>query len=113
MNLVDEVLEHLLRVGEVGDDAILHRAHGVDVPRGATEHALGFRANGHNDLATARGLILNGDDRGFVEYDALVAHVDQGICSTQVDRQITGKVTAKTFEHEKKPAFEASGRSLP
>ena len=33
--LVDEVLQHLFGVGEVGDHAVLHRTHGGDVPRRA------------------------------------------------------------------------------
>jgi hypothetical protein len=60
-------------------------------PGRAAEHVLGLGADGDNDLAAARGFILNGDDRGLVEHDALVAHVDQGVCRTQVDRQITGE----------------------
>jgi hypothetical protein len=100
VHLVDEVLQHLLGVGEVGDDAVLHRAHGVDVPRRAAEHALGLGADRDDDLAAARGFVLHRDHRGLVEHDALVAHVDQRVGGAQVDRQIAGKIAAQAFEHE-------------
>ena len=41
-NLLDELLEHLLGDGEVGDDAILHRANDGDRARRLAEHFLGF-----------------------------------------------------------------------
>src|ERR687890_160658 len=59
VHLLDEVAEHLLRHVEVGDDAVLQRADGLDRARRAAEHPLGLDAHGM-DLAGAR---VDGDDR--------------------------------------------------
>ncbi len=55
MNLVDEVLKHLFADAEIGDDAIFHRADGVDVTRGTTKHAFGVGAHGDNTFLVAMG----------------------------------------------------------
>src|SRR5436190_12042750 len=99
VHLVDEVLQHLLGVGEVGDHAVLHGTHGRDVPGRAPEHGLGLGADRDDYLAAAPGLVLHRDHRGLVEHDALVAHIDQGVRRTQIDRQIARKITAQAFEH--------------
>jgi hypothetical protein len=103
---LDEVLQHLLGVGEVGDDAVLHRAYRGDVAGCAAEHALGLGADRDDDLAAARGLVLDRNHRRFVEYDALVAHVDEGVGGAQIDRQIAGEIAAQAFEHEGGRPFE-------
>src|SRR5439155_13318456 len=50
--------------------------------------------------AAAPGVVLHRDHRGFVEHNTLVAHIDQGVCRTQIDRQIARKITTQAFEHE-------------
>ena len=71
MHLGDEMLEHLLGDGEIGDDAVLERANRPDVGRRATEHPLGVEADG--DYAVmAIAVIADRDDRRFVENNALV-----------------------------------------
>jgi hypothetical protein len=42
---LDELLEHLLGDGEVGDHAVLHRADGLDVAGHLAQHLLGFLAD--------------------------------------------------------------------
>jgi hypothetical protein len=47
---LDELLEHLLGDGEVGDHAVLHRADGLDVAGHLAQHGLGFAAHGLDGL---------------------------------------------------------------
>jgi hypothetical protein len=47
---LDELLEHLLGDGEVGDDAVLHGPDGFDVARHLAEHGLGLLADGLDGL---------------------------------------------------------------
>jgi hypothetical protein len=51
----DELLEHLLGDGEVGDHAVLHRADGLDVARHLAQHGLGFVAHGLDGLLARWG----------------------------------------------------------
>ncbi len=97
MHLVDEVLQHFFADAEVGDDAILHRADGVDVARGTAQHALGLGADSHDAFLIA--VAANGDHRRLVQDDAAIAHVNKGIGSAQVDRQIAGKHATQFLEH--------------
>jgi hypothetical protein len=46
MHLLDELLEHLLGDGEVGDHAVFHRANHRNAARRLAEHFLGFLADG-------------------------------------------------------------------
>jgi len=66
---------------EVGDDAVLHRAEGLDVAWGAAKHHLGFIADG-DGLARARA---DGDDRRLAENDAAVLEEDERVGGTEVD----------------------------
>ena len=99
---LDELLDHLLGDGEVGDDAVLHRADGLDVARHLAEHLLGFLADRLNGLLAVRAAFLaNRNDRRLVEDDALAAHVDQRVGRAEIDREIVGKVAAQKTEHSK------------
>src|SRR5579883_2710617 len=100
VHLINEELEHLLRIGEVGDHAVLHRPHRGDVARSAAKHAFGLGTDGDDDLAAAGGLVLYRHDRRLVEDDALVADRDQSVGRPQIDRQIAGEIAAQAFEHE-------------
>ena len=51
----DEMLDHLLRGGEVGDDAVAHRLDGFNRVRRAAEHRFRFLADG-DDLAAVLAL---------------------------------------------------------
>ena len=96
---VDEVLEHRLGVGEVGDHAVLHRAHRGDVARRAAEHLLGLGADrGDRTIAAADAVVAHRDHGRLVEHDALPAGIDQGIGGPQVDGQVIGEESAQTSE---------------
>ncbi len=99
VHLADEVLQHALGVGEVGDDAVLHRAHGGDVARRAANHALGFGADRDDRLAAAAGFILDRDHRGLVQHDALAAYIDQRVGGAEIDRDVAGEVSPEALEH--------------
>jgi len=54
MNHLDELLEHLLGDGEIGDHAVFHRPDCFDVAGHLAEHLLGFASN-RADRALAFG----------------------------------------------------------
>ena len=100
VHLADEVLEHLLGVGEVGDDAVLHRPDRGDVAGRAAEHPLGLGADRRDRARAADHAVLaHRDHRRLVEHDALAAHVDQGVGRAQVDGQVVGEHAAELLEH--------------
>ena len=70
MHHADELLEHLLGDGEVGDHAIFHRADRLNVAGHLAKHLLGFLADGLNVLfRIGPTLLTDGHDRRLVEYD--------------------------------------------
>src|SRR5690606_41750515 len=81
----DLVLQHLLGDGEVGDDTVLHRADGGDVPGCASEHVLGFLTDRLDTFAHAPRLLANGYHRRFVEHDPFTASIDKRVRGAQVD----------------------------
>ena len=89
MRLLDEIVEHLLGDLEVGDDAILHGLDGHDVAGRAAQHLFGFLAHGL-DFA---GVLVDGDDGGLIDHDALAPCVHQRVGRPQVDGKIAGKNT--------------------
>ena len=101
MHRADEMLEHFLRDREVGDYAVLQRADGLDVARGAAQHALGLfahRRDGFGGVGVP-SVLTDGDDRGFIEDDALATHVDQRVGGAEINGQIGRKQAADFFEH--------------
>jgi hypothetical protein len=42
----------------------------------------------------------DGDNRGFVQHDALVSHEDQGVGGAQVNRQVGRDVPTESSEHQ-------------
>jgi hypothetical protein len=99
VHLLDEVLQHLLGDGEIGDHAVLQRPDGGDVARRAAEHVLRLGADGLDSLAAARRLLANRDHGRLVQHDALAADVDQRIGRAKVDRKIVGKIAPEFLEH--------------
>ena len=83
MYLADEVLEHLLGDQEVGDHAVFQRPDGGDVARCPTQHPLCVEADGSDRLLVA--LHPDRDHRGFVQNDALIAHVDERVGCPEVN----------------------------
>jgi hypothetical protein len=96
---LDEVLQHLLGVGEIRNDAVLHGAHRGDVPGRPAQHVLRFDPDGDDDLAAAGGFVLHCDDGRLVEHDAPLAHVDQRVGGSKIDGEVIGEITSKAFEH--------------
>ena len=93
MDLLDELFEHLLGHGEIGDNPVFHRADCRDIARGTAEHLLCRQAYFLDDLLAVRPALLpDCDHRGLVEDDALAANIDQRIGGTEVDRQVVGEV---------------------
>ena len=84
VHLRDEVPQHRLGDLEVRDDAVLERPDSDDVGRGAPEHALGLVADGQDHVGAA----LDGDDGGFAQHDAVVAHINEGVGGTEVDTDV-------------------------
>ena len=100
MHLANELFEHLLGDGEVGDDAILHRADDGNRPRSLAKHVLGPLTDGLNALLGIRPAFhANGHNGRLVEHDTLAANIDQGVGRSQVNRQIARKITAQKTEH--------------
>jgi hypothetical protein len=84
VGLLDEVLEHLLRDLEVGDDAVLHGPDRLDVPWGLAEHLLGLGPHRLDPVGDA----VDGDDGGLHHGDAAASHVDQGVGGSEIDGEI-------------------------
>ena len=100
MHHLDELLEHLLGDGEVGDHAVLHRADRLDIARHLAQHGLGFLADGLNRLlALGTTFVADRHHRGLVQHDALVAYVNQRIGSAQVNRQVSGEILTECSKH--------------
>ncbi len=85
MDLQDEVAEHPLGDLEVGDDAVLQRAHGNDVAGRAPDHLLRFGA----DREDATGVGVDRDDGRLVEYDPATPDVHQRVGGPEVDSHVT------------------------
>ncbi len=84
VGLLDEVVEHLFGVAEVGDDAVLHGLDGDDVAGGAAEHLLGLFADGLDFI----GDLVDRDDGGLVDDDAFAGGEDEGIRRAEVNGQV-------------------------
>src|SRR5690606_433717 len=93
----DEVLQHFFGDLEVGDDAVLHRPDRLDIAGRATEHALGFGADGFDRFLTV--VDADGDDRGLVVNNALAAYIKESVGGTEIDGEIAGKDPSAAFQH--------------
>ena len=100
MHHLDELLEHLLGDGEVGNHAVFHGADGFDVAGHLAQHGLGFLADRLDGLFALRAaFVANGDHRGLVQHDALVAHVNQGVGGAKVNGQVSREILTKCSKH--------------
>jgi hypothetical protein len=67
----DELLEHLLGDGEIGDHAVLHRADRLDIAGDLAEHLLGFLADRlYRLLAVRPALLADRNDRRLIQNNA-------------------------------------------
>ena len=107
MHAFDELLDHLLGDDEVGDHAVFHRPDGGDVAGSAAKHLLGGETDFLDDFfAVGPAFLADCDYGGFVEHDALAAHVNQGVRGAEIDGEIVVKVTTEETEHK---AFRING----
>ncbi len=88
MRFADEMLQHLLGDREIGDDAVFQGPDRRDVARRASQHVLGFGADGLDDAAATTGIFANRHDRRLIEHDAVTPGVNQGIGGAKVDGQV-------------------------
>jgi len=102
VHLLDEVPEHPLGDVEVGDDAVLQRAHRDDVSGRAADHPLGLDADG-DDLP---GIGIERDDRRFVEHDAAAPDVHQGVGCAEVDCHVTAQKRHRVAHRELRPSSQ-------
>src|SRR5206468_11174260 len=87
VQLVDEVVQHLLGDVEVGDHAILERPDRHDVAGRPSEHGLRVVAHGEHRVVGD----VNGHDGRLVHHDALAADVHEGIGRAEVDGEVVGE----------------------
>ena len=92
--LVDERREHGLRHVVVGDDAVLERVLGGERLGRVVDHVLRLVADGEN----AMGALLDGDDRGLVDDDALARHRDERVRGSKVDGHVGAHLARKVRE---------------
>ena len=95
--LVDKVAEHGLGNIEVGDDAVLQGTNSHDVAGRTAEHALGLDADRQDALV----VLVDGDDGGLADDDALAAHGDKRICGAEVDGKIA-RIATEEHIHQRK-----------
>src|SRR5690606_10676701 len=113
MHHANELLEHLLGNGEIGDHAVFHGPNGLDVARNATKHLHGLATDSLNDFfATGAAVVAYGDDRGLVEHNSLASDINQGIGGTEIDRHIAGEVTTKKSEHGRSVMYKLKRNPL-
>ncbi len=86
MNLADEMLDHLFRAVEVGNDAVAHRADRLDAAGCAAQHQLGIFA--HRQYLFLAILHVIRHHRRLVQNDPLAADIDQRVRGAEVDRHI-------------------------
>ena len=98
MDLVDKMLQHFFRDGEVGDHAVLQRPDSRDVARGTSQHQFRLGTDGGDALRSARSTVLaDGHHRRLVQYDPLAAHINQCVSCAQVNGQVVGEHAKQAF----------------
>ena len=96
-SLVDKVAKHGFGNIEVGDDAVLQGTNGHDVAGRTAEHALCL----DTDRQDALVVLVDGDNRGLANDDALAAHGDKRICGAEVDGKIA-RIATEEHIHQRK-----------
>src|SRR5208337_182855 len=96
VGLVDEIVEHLLGDFEVRDDAVFQGANGDDVAWRAPQHILGFASHRLDFSAD----LIDGDDGGFVNHNALAPRENKGVGGPKVNREVGGEnAEQRTYIH--------------
>ena len=84
MNAANEIFQHDLGNIKLGDDAIAQRTNDSDIARRTSHHGLGLQANGQW-LAQS---LINCHPGGFINNNALTAHIYQCIRGPQINCNI-------------------------
>ena len=98
MHLVNEILQHFLGHGEVGDHAILHGSNGRDVARRSAQHGFSLGTYGSDRFLAPDLIFPNRHHRRFIENDAFPLTIDQGIGCSKVDGKVGRIETPKLLE---------------
>jgi hypothetical protein len=97
MHFVDEVLQHFLGNLEIGNDAVFQGPDGGNVAWRSTQHTFGVSPD-RSDCFLAI-VDADGNNGGFIEHDATIADVNEGVGSSKIDRKIIGKHASQLFQH--------------
>ena len=81
---LDEVLEHAEGEVVLADDAVPERPERDNIAGGASEHLLRFPAYGEELV----GILVDGDNGRFLQYDSLALDIDKHRGGTEVDPDI-------------------------
>ena len=96
-SLVDKIAKHGLGNVEVGDNAVLKGTHGHDVAGRTAEHALCLDTDSQDALV----VLVDGDNGGFANDDALAAHGDKRVGGAEVDGKIA-RIATEEHIHQRK-----------
>ena len=80
----DEVPQHLLGHLEVGDHPVPERPDRTDRGRRPADHAAGVGSDGLDPA----GAVVDGDDGGLEDDDALAANEDERVGGAEIDRKL-------------------------
>ena len=106
MRALDEVAEHRLGDLEVGDHAVLDRAHRADAARRAAEHLLRLVTDREHALAAPLVVVLRDRDDARLRADhPLAARVDEGVGGPEVDREVAGERSGELVEDHARLRF--------
>src|SRR5262249_39777328 len=87
LDTADELAQQVLGDLEVRDDAVLERAHRVDLVGRAAQHLLRLGADGEHAAVP----FVDGDHGGLVQDDAAAFHENQGVGGSKIDRNVGGE----------------------
>jgi hypothetical protein len=82
VGLLNEVLQHFFGDAEVGDDAILKRPNGSNVPGRAAQHIFRVYTDGFEHFAPSPRFLADGYHRWFVKHNSTTPNVNQGVGRT-------------------------------
>jgi hypothetical protein len=87
LDLADKVAQHALRLIEICNDSVLEWADRDDAAGGAAQHPLGLLA----DLFNRFALLVVCDHGWLAEENAATVDMDQGVCSPEIDANVSGE----------------------
>ena len=95
--LVDKIAKHGLGNVEVGDNAVLKGTHSHNVTGRTAEHSLCLDTDSKYPLI----VLVDGDNGGLANDDALAAHGDKRVGGAEVDGKIARIATEKHIHQRK------------